>query len=133
MENQNLKITSIDELKNIGEVVELPAFDEGHPFVAKLKRPSIMAMAKQGKIPNSLLTSANKLFTKGPGGTAVADIEDDKMMKEMFEVMDLICEAAFVEPKYKELKENGIELTDDQFLFVFDYTQRGVKALEKFR
>lgn len=130
---ENLKITSIDELKNIGEIVELPAFDESHPFVAKLKRPSLMAMAQQGRIPNSLLTSANKLFTKGPAGTAVAEIADENMMKEMFQVIDLLCEAAFVEPAYNELKENGIELTDDQYLFVFDYTQRGVKALEKFR
>lgn len=130
---ENLKITSIDELKNIGQLVELPAFDEEHPFIAKLRRPSLMAMAKQGKIPNSLLTSANKLFTKGPAGTAVAEITDENMMKEMFDVIDLICEASFVEPTYQQLKDNGIELTDDQYLFVFDYTQRGVKALEKFR
>lgn len=130
---ENLKITSIEELKDLGEIVELPAFDATHPFVAKLKRPSLMEMAKNGNIPNSLLTSANKLFTKGPGGTAIADIQDENMMKEMFQIIDLICEASFVEPKYHELKENGISLTDDQYLFVFDYTQRGVKALENFR
>ncbi len=137
MENENireiLKVTSINELRDIGEIVQLPSFDESHPFVAKLRRPSLMAMAQHGKIPNSLLTSANKLFTKGPAGTANAEIADENMMKEMFQVINLLCEAAFVEPTYKELVENGIELTDDQYLFVFDYSQRGVKALEKFR
>ena len=55
------------------------------------------------------------------------------MMKDMIDVLDVICEEAFVEPSYNEIKNAGVTLTDDQYLFIFDYTQRGVKALESFR
>ena len=54
-------------------------------------------------------------------------------MKEYFEVFDAICEAAFVEPTWDELKQNNIQLTDDQYTYIFNYTQNGVKALESFR
>ena len=130
-----LKVTSIDELMDYakGEVVELPSFDEKHPFVARIKRPSIMAMAKSGRIPNSLLDSANELFAQGPAVTANKKIKDMNMMKDMIDVLDVICEEAFVEPSYNEIKNAGVTLTDDQYLFIFDYTQRGVKALESFR
>ena len=61
--NEN-KVTSIEELKKVafGEVVELPSFVQGVPFYARLKRPSMLAMTKSGRIPNELLVEANKLF-----------------------------------------------------------------------
>jgi len=129
-----LKVTSIEELKKIakGEVVELPPFAEGTPFVARLKRPSMLALAKTGKIPNSLLTQANKLFVGGVQ-QAARNTDDEAMMDELFEILDVICEEAFVEPTMKELKDNGIELTDEQYMAIFSYTQQGVKSLENFR
>lgn len=135
MENQNLQITSIDQLKNYksGQVVELPAFGDGQPFVARLKRPSMMVLAKNGKIPNSLLNSANSLFEKGPQGMMQTSKFDDETMTKLFDIIDVICEASFVEPTYNQLKEAGIELTDDQYMFVFSYTQNGVQALDSFR
>lgn len=134
MQNE-LKVTSIEDLKSsaIGEVVQLPAFDENHPFVARLRRPSLLAMAKSGKIPNTLISAANDLFVNGAGGTAVKNIKDDQMMKQMFDILDLLCSESLVEPSYKELQDAGIGLTDEQYLFIFEYTQRGVKALENFR
>ena len=47
--------------------------------------------------------------------------------------MDKLCEATFVEPSYNEMKEAGIKLTDEQLIFIFDYSQNGVKALDSFR
>lgn len=130
MENTNLKITSIEELQNYskGEIVELPSFREGAPFVARLKRPSMMALVKTGRIPNSLVTSASKLFN-GKG----VDDNNPKAMGQAFEVFDALCEAAFMEPTYKEIKEAGVELTDEQYMAIFNYTQRGIRALEPFR
>lgn len=136
MENTNdLKVTTIDELKNYaqGNLVELPSFGEGQKFVARLKRPSLMNLIKMGKIPNSLLSSANSLFEKGPGMIATEGKYDEEITAKMFDIIDVICEAAFVSPTYKEIKDSGIELTDQQYLFVFDYTQNGVKSLESFR
>ena len=135
MENQNLQITSIEQLKGYGcgQVVELPPFGDGQPFVAKLRRPSMMTLAKRGQIPNELLNSANSLFEKGPQGVMQTGKFDDDTMTKLFDTIDIICEASFVEPTYKQLKEAGIELTDDQYMFVFNYTQNGVHALDSFR
>jgi hypothetical protein len=129
---EQLAITSIEELKQYaqGEIVELPPFAPTQPFVAKLKRPSLLAMAKNGKIPNELLVKTNELFMND--GTAV-NASDDNMLKEIFSVIDTIAGEVFVQPTYKEIKKAGIQLTDEQMLFIFNYTQTGVKNLENFR
>lgn len=131
-----LKVTSIAELKKManGEVVELPGFTDGTTFVARLKRPSMLAMAKTGKIPNNLLGAANKLFI-GVGNVLNQNNSkaNSDALAELFDIIEIICEECFVEPTYKDLKDNGIELTDQQKLAVFTYTQRGVKSLESFR
>lgn len=134
MNNNNMenKVTSIEELiqASRGAIVELPPFSEEHRFFARLKRPSMLKLVKANKIPNELLTSANSLFTQG---TRSLNTLDKTMMNNLFGVMDIICEEAFVEPSYRELKEAGVELTDDQIAFIFGYTQNGVKQLESFR
>jgi len=140
MENENMingqihNITPISQLKSYssGDIVRLPDFAEGQEFYARLRRPSMMSLAKSGKIPNSLLDSASELFAKGtleqrPGKT------DPEALTKMFEIVDVICDASFVEPTYKELVDNNIELTDEQYMFVFNYTQVGNKSLETFR
>lgn len=129
---EQLVVTSIEQLKQYaqGEVIELPSFAPKQPFVAKLKRPSLLAMAKNGKIPNELLVKTNELFMND--GTAV-NASDDNMLKEIFSVIDTIAGEVFVQPTYKEIKEAGVQLTDEQMLFIFNYTQTGVKNLENFR
>ena len=130
MDNNNLKVTSVEELIQYskGEIVELPSFREGAPFIARLRRPSMMSLVKSGKIPNALVKSASKLFN-GKG----VDDNNPKAMGQAFEVFDALCEAAFMEPTYKEIKEAGVELTDEQYMAIFNYTQRGIRALEPFR
>ena len=124
------KITSLDQLRQYaaGQIIELPAFSEDQPFVARIKRPSMLALAKANKIPNSLLLTANNLFA-GAG----VDKKKPEALKDVFSVLDVICEACFVEPTYQELREAGVELTDEQYMFLFNYTQRGVRALDNFR
>lgn len=130
MEEQ-LKITSLTDLKKYakGNVVELPPFGEGQRFVARLKRPSLMNMVREGKIPNSLLTKVNELFVD----SSRIDTEENEMLGDMIKIFDAIAEETFVEPTFEQIKEAGIQLTDDQYMFVFNYSQRGVKALESFR
>lgn len=133
MDTQMNKITTIEELlkANEGSIVELPPFAEGIPFVARLKRPSMMSLAKNGKIPNELLNSANQLFSgKNPISSGKGSDND---MSQLFDLLDVICEAAFVEPSFQAIKDAGIELTDEQYTFVFNWTQQGVKALNSFR
>ena len=123
--------TSLQQLSDYakGQLVELPPFAEGQPFYARMTRPSMLMLAKLGKIPNQLLNTANELFFDGTKKAAL----DPNSLKNMFELIDVICEASFVSPKYHEIKEAGLTLTDDQFMFVFNYTQQGVAALKPFR
>lgn len=121
-------ITSLQEYSK-GDLVELPPFAPDKPFVARLKRPSMMMLMKTGKIPNELLIAANTLFA---GDKVKADIEEDAY-KHVLEVIEILASASFVEPLWSELKEAGVELTDEQYTFIFNYTQNGVRALEPFR
>ena len=122
-----MDITSLAQLTKYteGQIVELPSFAEGQPFVARLRRPSMLALAKSGKIPNTLLNTANDLFM---GNSGKNKLKED-YLKDVFEVLDVICNACFMEPTYAQLQEAGVELTDDQYMFIFNYTQTGVKAL----
>lgn len=126
------RATSIVELKSYmdGELVELPPFADGQRFVARLRRPSLLKLIKHGQIPNSLVTMASEMFANGAGAM---DPSDDASLKELFDVIDAIASASFVEPTYDELVENDIELTDEQLLALFNYTQNGVKGLQQFR
>lgn len=125
-------VTSLSDLKSYarGAIVELPPFADGQPFVARLRRPSMLVLAKNGKIPNELLNQANELFM---GGSKSNGKMRQDTMSQMFDVFDILCEASFVEPSYKDICEAGLELTDDQYIFIFNYTQSGVKALKSFR
>jgi len=122
MEN---KITSIEDIKNLkakeGEIIELPGFDENTPFIARVKRPSLMELCQAGTIPNQLLGAAQKVFE---GSIDKANIKD------YGDVIRKVVEIALVEPKYSEVKDL---LTDDQLVILFDYTQKGVVALLPFR
>jgi hypothetical protein len=55
------------------------------------------------------------------------------MLTKYFDLFDVMCEASFVEPTYKQIKEAGVELTDEQYMFVFGYAQNGVRQLQSFR
>lgn len=135
MAENELKVTSIEELLKSGangELIELPSFSEGTKFIAKLRRPSLLAMVKAGKVPNELLVEANKLFTNGAQGVS-RDVLNPDMMNNMCDLLDIICEESFVEPKFSDLVKAGIELTDAQRLAVFSYTQGGVESLKSFR
>ena len=125
------EITSLKTLQEYaeGQVVELPPFAEGQPFVARICRPSMLILAKSGKIPNELLDTANNLFVNGK-----PDIKKDlDVLSTVYDLLEVFCEACFLEPTYQELKDIGLQLTDEQLMFVFNYAQTGVRALEPFR
>ena len=124
-------ITQIASYKN-GSIVELPSFADGQPFVVRMIRPSMLALVKSGKIPNSLLNQATSLFANGASALN-AQGKAATNMNELFEVIDVIVEASLLEPTIQEIHSVGMELTDDQLMAIFSYTQRGVKGLEQFR
>ncbi len=128
----HLHVTTPEELKSysVGSVVELPAFAEGQPFVAMLRRPSMLLLAKTGQIPNQLLHKAGQLFA---GGGAGLDTDDDNMLSEIYDIAMTIVKTALVAPSLDEIHSAGLELTDEQIMAIFNYTQGGVEALKQFR
>lgn len=129
---EEVKVTSIEQLKQdaSGELVELPKFKNNSEFVARLRRPSLLKLVRSGKIPNTLLKKTNELFIESGKGF---DTDDTKLLDELFEVLEIIAGETFVEPKYEDIVNAGIELTDEQLMFLFTYSQQGVQDLESFR
>lgn len=130
LEKQN-NVTTIYDLQEYsrGQIVKLPDFAEGQPFVARMRRPSLLVMAKKGKIPNKLLATATDLFNGGNSHNA----NNDSILSDTYDVCEAIAEAALVEPTMAEIKEAGLELSDNQLIAIFNYAQRGVEALNNFR
>ena len=50
---ENLQVTSLEQLKQVKQtdIVNLGKFEDGTEFIAELKRPDVMALAVEGKIP----------------------------------------------------------------------------------
>lgn len=120
----NLKITNIEDIRKLkdGDVIELPSFDGSvdKPFVARVRRPSLLTLCANETIPNTLLSKAQAIYEGDKKGS----------IKEFAEVLHTIAKVALVEPAYDDVKDF---LTDEQLTAIFNYTQVGVKALEPFR
>ena len=114
----------LDSIKT-SQVVTLPGWC-GDTVEFELKRPSILALAASGAIANPLMKTARKLFYSGvsPDGGDLA--EEGRVVLE-------IAKAAMVKPTFDELEAAGIELTDEQLIAIFQFTQLGAKALDRFR
>lgn len=130
--SQEPTVTSLVDLQTYarGTVVQLPDFAEGHPLVARLVRPSMLVLAKSGKIPNTLMATATALFN---GDTNKLDSDNENLLSDMYDVCHIICEASLVQPTLQEIESVGLTLSDDQVMAIFNYAQIGAKALESFR
>ena len=124
----NLNITSLEELKIMaqGEVIELPPFITGKRFIVRVRKPSLLNLIRKGVIPNKLLSAAEELFY---GKKASVGVD----LKQLTDVMFIMAENAIAEPSVQDLNSIGLELTDDQLVALFNYTQGGIIELESFR
>ncbi|WP_096635817.1 esterase [Clostridium cochlearium] len=124
-----LKVTSLEQLKQMAkcDVIELPRFKQEIPFVVKVRRVSLLNLVRKGIIPNKLLSAAEELFYGKSSNKGNVD------MKTLTDVMFIMAENALVEPSIKDLEEVGLELTDEQIVALFNYTQGGIEDLESFR
>ena len=130
--DQAMQITTVSDLQSYaqGTIIRFPDFGDGQPFVARVRRPSLLVLAKMGKIPNTLLTTAGELFSKGGSGL---DSDNENMLSDMYEIMEIIASSALIEPTMNDIKNAGIQLSDDQLMAIFNYSQAGIKAIESFR
>ncbi|AUM96805.1 TPA: esterase [Clostridium botulinum] len=125
----DLKVTNIEDLKKVakGEVIQLPQFAQGIPFNARVKRVSLLNLVRKGVVPNKLLSAAEELFYGKQSSKENVDLT------QMTDVMYIMAENALVEPSIEDLKSVGLELTDEQIVALFNYTQEGVSELDSFR
>ena len=130
-----MQITSLEQLQAIKqtEIVELPSFEDGTPFVVEIKKPNMMQLMTSGKIPNTLLSVATEMFNGKTGQVMGKASEDIKTLKELVGMMEVLAEASLVKPSYKDIKKANVELTENQLMAILMYSQGGVKSLEKFR
>ena len=115
---------SVTEIKT-SQIVNVPGW-LGETVKMELKRPSILALAARGAIANPLMKTARKLFYNGVTPDAGDLAEEGRVLVE-------IARAAMVKPTFDELEAAGIELTDEQLIAIFQFTQLGAKALDRFR
>ena len=115
---------SLDAIKT-SKIETIPGWF-GETVEIELRRPSILSLAATGAIPNPLMKTARKLFYSGisPDGGDLA--EEGRVLLE-------VAKAALVKPSFDELEAAGIELTDEQLIAIFQFTQLGAKALDRFR
>jgi hypothetical protein len=124
------RVTSIETFKiaSQGQLVEIPGYVEGETLTVRLRKPNMLTLIKSGRIPNSLLSSATELFEGAKKGTAAP-----QDLSAVCDMMTAFCEVCLVAPTFKELSDAGVELTQQQMEFIFNYSQGGVKKLTPFR
>ncbi|MCS4464713.1 esterase [Clostridium botulinum] len=105
----------------------MPQFSQGIPFNARVKRVSLLNLVRKGVVPNKLLSAAEELFYGKQSSKENVDLA------QMTDVMYIMAENALVEPSIEDLKSVGLELTDEQIVALFNYTQEGVSELDSFR
>ena len=131
-----MQVTSLEQLKNIklNDIVELPSFDDGTPFIAELKKPNMLMLMANGHIPNTLLNVAMDIFQNGKGQETIDKaLNDPKDLKVLTELLLVLAKACLVNPSFNQLQELGIELNENQLSAILTYAQGGVVALESFR
>lgn len=117
----NEKLTELAK----GTEIELPGFTAGETISVRLRRPSLMLLAAEGKIPNALLASVEDLFDKGERSPVP--------FKERGEIFRIVAMASLVSPSWEELQSAGLNLTDLQLLYIYNFSQTGVDTLRRFR
>lgn len=105
--------------------VTLPGWEDGKPFEAVLRRPSVLSMAACGAIPNELLACARQLFCEG--------YDESLPLDKLGRLLLAVAREALVSPSLDELEENGCYLTDMQLTAIYSFAQTGVRALKYFR
>ncbi|MHB8276355.1 MAG: hypothetical protein ACYDIA_01710 [Candidatus Humimicrobiaceae bacterium] len=115
-----LEVTKLEDIDG-GEIVELPPFNSGKPFNAKLKSPSILTLCATGVIPNELLQEAMDIYEG-------KDMQPGHI-KQYGEVMIAVAKATLIEPEYESIKDY---LNSRQLISIYNYAQAGVRALIPF-
>lgn len=123
---ENLTVSSLSDFKSksqSGELVQLPS-----GLVARLRKPSLSRMLREGKIPMELAQSVMGMQNQPTGKM------DLEKLKENLGVVDIWVAEAFIEPKVALEGELTVsDLSDEDYEFVSRYVQGEAQKLNSFR
>lgn len=110
------------------EELTLSGWYGGKPVTVRVKRPNFYHLLARGAVPNPLIPVVQKLFVHGFDAHDVAAADG-----EFARALLTVAEETLAEPTMDQLREAGIELTDDQLLEIMIYATSGARALAAFR
>lgn len=132
----NKQVTSLEQFRmmSMGEIISISPFIGEEYVNIRVKKPSMMKMLSDGRIPNTLLATAQDMFNLGSKKSKKSKDDDGlSAITDVIQIADIIAQECMVEPTYDEIASFGLELTEQQLMEIFTYAQGGVKLLENFR
>ena len=118
-----IPVSSIGGKKQLQFLTEGRGFEKGEESTLKdTKYELLVVVANQGYTEYIMEAARSANAAGGENG-----------FQDMIDVMLTIVKATLVEPTYDELSQAGITLTDEQMVAIFQYSQNGPRALERFR
>lgn len=122
-----LKVISAREFrKKATRIIEIDGFEHGEKIAVRIKPASLLNLMMSGKLPNNLLGTVYDLFEQTNKGQSIQIFEqDDNRVKDIMEIIDLVCEQSLVEPTYEEIKD---VITDTQKMQIMGEAQGNVNA-----
>ena len=133
-----MEITRIEDLKNIGDIIELTPFNDGTKLTVKVRKPDIMMMMIDGKIPNPLIetamsmTESGRVDLKKDNAKSEKDIDLEKT-KKWVDFLRIIANECLISPTYAEFENAGIKLNISQLTDIYRYATSEVENLKSFR
>lgn len=133
-----MEITRIEDLKNIGDVIELTPFNNGTKLIVKVRKPDVTMMMIDGKIPNPLLETAMSMTESGRVDLKKDNAKNDndidlEKTKKWVDFLRIIASECLISPTYAELEDAGIKLNISQLMDIYKYATSEVEELKSFR
>lgn len=122
-----LKVISAREFrKKATRIIEIDGFESGEKIAVRIKPASLLNLLMNGKLPNNLLGTVNDLFERtGKDKPMELFEQDENKIKDIMEIIDLVCEQSLVEPTFEEIKD---VITDTQKMQIMAEAQGNVNA-----
>lgn len=135
------KALSVDDIKkslDSGYQVEITGFradeDPEDSFPCVLKKIDLLAWLINGKVPNELTAAVEDLFNLSKAKKkTVEEYNDIDQIREGYKLNEWIARESMVEPKFDDLKDAGVYLSQQQLLDIYVFQMNGVNALKQFR
>lgn len=130
-----MQITSLEELKQYaeGQVLEFPGFTDDKPFVARIKKYSLMGLATSGKIPNPLMVHAQRIFDNADQAMKGEKQLTTREKNEIKALEDTLLHESLMEPTYQQILDLNIDLSPLQKALIIEASQGETSRLAHFR